>query len=215
MALKAMPAPSSLSVFLSLPLSLYLSLSLLVWLAHFRFMTKLWSWHKINLVCNDLGQKYASCRASPDEYLCMYLLLSFWICGFMLSYKQPVNTQTDLQLTHWLGMATDVSMSAMAPNIWSVRPWFFCRAFILPQNQAKGSLRLFSSAVVTFDLQLLHKLSLSQSLSLCVCLSVSSIPRVCLFSAPSALVSLCHSLEQSLHSPPCSTLTHRKPHAYE
>lgn len=32
-------------------------------------------------------------------------------------------------------MATDVSRSAMAPSSWSVRPWFFCRAFILPPPQ--------------------------------------------------------------------------------
>lgn len=49
--------------------------------------------------------------------------INFFIYFFFLSKHQ---------LTHcWLGMATDVSTSAMAPNIWSVRPWFFCRAFIL------------------------------------------------------------------------------------
>lgn len=34
-------------------------------------------------------------------------------------------------------MATEVSRSAMAPSSWSVRPWFFCRAFILPQEVEK------------------------------------------------------------------------------
>jgi len=37
-------------------------------------------------------------------------------------------------LTHfWLGIARDVSISAIAPKIWSVRPWFFGRDFIFQQ----------------------------------------------------------------------------------
>lgn len=116
-----------------------------------------------------------------------------------------------IQLTHcWLGMAIEVSTSAMAPNIWSVRPWFFCRAFILPQHQAKAFLQLFPFLVVTFDLQHLHNLPLSLSL---LVLYSSCPPVFCSFS--SCLTAHCHSLELSHHSPPCSTQTLRKPHAYE
>lgn len=59
-------------------------------------------------------------------------------CGFISKQisSEPAGQQS--QLTHcWLGMATEVSTSAMAPNIWSVRPWFFCRAFILLNTTQK------------------------------------------------------------------------------
>lgn len=47
-------------------------------------------------------------------------------------HKRPTDREINRQLTHCcVGNATDVSTSAMAPSIWSVRPWFFCRAFIL------------------------------------------------------------------------------------
>lgn len=108
----------------SIPLSL---LSLLVRLDHFRFMPELEMTQ--NKLVTISARDWLAPQALKNTSICA-LILDLW-----LSYKQPVNTQTDLQLTHcWLGMATEVSTSAMAPNIWSVRPWFFCRAFILSPN---------------------------------------------------------------------------------
>lgn len=79
--------------------------------------------------------------------------------------SEPAGPQS--QLTHcWLGMATEVSTSAMAPNIWSVRPWFFCRAFILLNTTQK-----------------LYNLGLWFWCNLCF--FVSRVCPVLLFSAPS------------------------------
>lgn len=86
-------------------------------------------------------------------------LLHLWHYAFMQTWHGKAQTQL-FQLTHcWLGMATEVSTSAMAPNIWSVRPWFFCRAFILPDTKQKLNLKLYSSAVVAFNQQVWQNLS--------------------------------------------------------
>lgn len=153
------------------------------------------AWSTLGMWWRDPVVGRTSCPASPGKHLYMCLLLQFRVCGVL----RPVNTETELQLTHcWLGMATEVSTSAMAPNIWSVRPWFFCRAFILPQWKIQTFLKWFPFVVVTCDLQL--SLGLFLFLSLAVC--------------PLFLLSACFLLLQLLpHGALCHSLelSHRKP----
>lgn len=64
----------------------------------------------------------------------------------------------------------------MAPNIWSVRPWFFCRAFILPSAKQKLSSKY--SPLLLWPL-----LSNSHTIFLSLC-PLSSYPSVfCSFSS--------------------------------
>lgn len=89
--------------------------------------------------------------------------------------SEPAGQQS--QLTHcWLGMATEVSTSAMAPNIWSVRPWFFCRAFILLNTnrktpQPRSPIPIFASFMFRVCLLLLFS-----ALSQCTVLQLGAEP---------------------------------------
>lgn len=84
------------------------------------------------------------CSTNPEKHLHVCVQFEFKALFFHINRQyiskqissEPAGQQS--QLTHcWLGMATEVSTSAMAPNIWSVRPWFFCRAFILLNTTQK------------------------------------------------------------------------------
>lgn len=84
------------------------------------------------------------CSTNPEKHLHVCVQFEFKALFFHIN-RQYISKQISSapagqqsQLTHcWLGMATEVSTSAMAPNIWSVRPWFFCRAFILLNTTQK------------------------------------------------------------------------------
>lgn len=89
----------------------------------------------------------------------LHKLPSYMSLAFLLNWRPytfiwVVRTYTNMtsQLTHcWLGIAMG-GTSAMAPNIWSVRPWFFCRAFILLSSKQKK--KCFYPSVITISVSL-------------------------------------------------------------
>lgn len=99
-------------------------------------------WRVVTRVERHLAGRLSQCPLSPREK--HPTINPSMIPPANQPTNQPTNQATNQptnqlpQLTHcWFGMATDVSRSAMAPRSWSVRPWFFCRAFILPQEEKK------------------------------------------------------------------------------
>lgn len=111
---------------------------------HFRFYD-FWRDYESNLARRDVSRETLggddSVPSEPPREKKKKKIPPCCGCSSTIPPVKPPNpqpTRAGSQLTHcWLGMATEVRRSAMAPSSWSVRPWFFCRAFILPQETKK------------------------------------------------------------------------------